>query len=64
MLKFIKWVAVLVLLPILVIKEIYTVLQDSGISIPEADDVLSQVKSEMKTGTDSTEDYSDKIDID
>jgi hypothetical protein len=70
MLKIIKWVAVLVLLPILVIKEIYAVLKESGIEIPEADDVLSSVKEEMKTEPTTeapadveVKDYTNKMDF-
>jgi len=70
MLKLIKWTAVLVLLPILVLKEIYSVLKDSGLSIPEADEVLSSVQTEMKNtnstpkeDTKNTADFSDKMDF-
>jgi len=46
MLKLAKWLGIIILLPILVIREVYAVLAESGISIPDADDVLCNIKEQ------------------
>ena len=64
MLKLAKWAAIVILLPLIVLKEIWTVLKDAGIEVPDADAVLNNIK-EAKAQQECTpeKDYSDKIDI-
>ena len=45
MMKLVKWIGIFILLPVLVIKEIYVVLKESGIAIPDADELLKEMKN-------------------
>ncbi|RLA60977.1 MAG: hypothetical protein DRQ78_09075 [Epsilonproteobacteria bacterium] len=53
MFKLIKWVAITLIMPLLVIKEIYEVFKDAGIEIPDADDVLSEMKNRSPKATET-----------
>ena len=60
MMKLVKWIGIFILLPILVIKEIYVVLKESGIEIPDADELLREMKkdSDKPTPPQQNTDYS------
>jgi len=49
--KLVKWIGIFILLPILVIKEIYVVLKESGIEIPDADELLKEMKNKEEVAT-------------
>ena len=59
MLKLVKWIAIVVLLPLLVLKEMYEVFKESGFEISDPNDIINNIKNDTKPT-----DYSDKIDID
>jgi hypothetical protein len=46
----IKWGAIILLFPILLIVELFKVLKEMDIEVPDADDVLDGIKQEMKQG--------------
>ncbi len=60
MMKLVKWIGIFILLPILVIKEIYVVLKESGIEIPDADELLREMKKDSDKPTEKPKetDYS------
>ncbi len=48
MINLIKWIAVFIVAPILLLKEVWNVVQAMGIDLGNPDDLLNQAKSEVK----------------
>ena len=49
MINFIKWIAVIIVAPILLLKEVWTVVQAIGFDFGSPDDLLAEAKKEVKT---------------
>jgi len=48
MISLIKWIAVFLVAPILLLKEVWNVIQAMGIDLGNPDDLLNQAKAEVK----------------